>query len=175
MIVRESINFERGTPPRKSMGLGQFTKIENWLEKYYKNVSNATRDSSYTINKDFTIDIKGFFAMEWEGNLPNFINFNKVWGNFYLGHNTLTSLRGCPNIVHAGDFDCCWNNLKNLVGGPKEVYGNYYCGLNPNLESLEGLATYISGSFACNNSSGLTRSDIPAGVVIKRSISVSKW
>ena len=41
--------------------------------------------------------------------LPDYIQFNKVDGNFYISHNELTTLRGCPRIVNFFGFDN--NNL----------------------------------------------------------------
>lgn len=180
MIVREYINFERGIDPKQAMEIGMKSKIEKWLEEYFHNVSNATRESSFTINEDLTIDIDGFFACRWEGNFPDFIQFNEIRGDFmiqgFTGQwNTVkTSLRGCPQKVY-GDFDCCRNDLKNLIGGPEYVQGYYVASLNPNIQSLEGLAKYIGKSFSCNNKSNLTIKDIPGGTKIKGGINISHW
>ena len=55
MIVRESISFERSDDPKKSLGIGRRNMIQEWLEEYYHEISNATRQSKYIINKDLYI------------------------------------------------------------------------------------------------------------------------
>jgi hypothetical protein len=186
MIVRESIavNFERGGDPKKTLGVGMRGKIQEWLMEYWFNISNATKSSLFRINDDLTIDIlQGFFTTDWPGNFPDYIQFNEANCNFNImgdvrrntgDKNQMTSLRGCPRIVN-GEFGCSRNNLKNLVGGPEFVKSHYACSLNPHIESFEGIAKFIGGDFACNNKSGLTEKDIPAGVEILGSPNVHYW
>ena len=183
MIVRESISFERHRDPKHTLNIGMRTKIEEWLEEYYHEVSNATRASKYTINDDLTIDIDGFFVTDWPGNLPDFIQFNEIRGNFVIQGDLrrsvvkkgfMTSLKGCPKIVK-GEFNCSRNDLNNLIGGPETVSGNYTCSLNPHLKSLKGIATSIGGDLDCNNKSGLTEKDIPPGTKIVGRPNVHYW
>ena len=47
-------------------------------------------------------------------------------------------------------FDCSYNKLKDLKGGPEYVAGDYMCN-NNNLTSLEGLPKTIGGNFDCSN------------------------
>ena len=176
-LVREHINFKRGIDPKDAMNIGLRNQIIEWLEYYYHDISNATRAGTYIINDDLTIDIDGFFTTIWKENLPNYIQFNKIDGNFLFSEKQkVTSLKGCPKIVN-GEFYCNSNDLKNLIGGPKIVAGNYICSLNPHIKSLEGLAKKIGGMFACNNKSGLTEKDIPEGTEISDLIrtNVSHW
>jgi hypothetical protein len=185
MIVRESISFERHKDAKQTLNIGMRTKIQEWLEEYFHNISNATKSTKYTINDDLTIDLDGFFATHWMGNFPEWIQFGKT-GSFQLqgdgmrkgdnGKNLMTSLRGCPRIIY-GDFNCSRQNLTNLVGGPEEVYGNYSCSLNRNIKSFEGIAKKINGDFSCNNNSGLTERDIPTEcrLYIEGNINVHKW
>lgn len=53
----------------------------------------------------------------------------------------LTSLEGCPKIIH-GNFNCSINSLTSLIGGPERVDGYYSCSSN-NFETLDGIASYI--------------------------------
>lgn len=68
-----------------------------------------------------------------------------VDGNFMVGGNDLTSLKGSPKVVR-GNFDCSNNELKDLVGGPETVAYNMMVGGNE-LESLEGAPEEIGGKF----------------------------
>ena len=164
-LVREHIDFKRGIDPKDAMGIGQKVRIKNWLDKYFIETSEATRRSYYEINDDLTIDVEGFFAMSWKGDFPQYIQFNKIYGNFIISNCELTTLRGCPKIV-VGIFECCSNLITNLVGGPEEV-DDYICSLNKNLKSLKGLAKKINGYIACNNKASLTKRNIPKGTIIK--------
>jgi hypothetical protein len=46
-----------------------------------------------------------------------------------------------------GSFSCAYNNLKNLIGSPKEVNG-FYCADN-GLITLEGVSAIVNGNFHC--------------------------
>jgi hypothetical protein len=170
-LVREHISrFERGIDPKDAMQTGLKYRIEKWLEDHYHNISNATKAGYYEINSDSTIDIHGFFATDWDKNFPDYIQFNECYGSFQISaidEGYMTSLRGCPRIVR-GDFECCRQQLKNLVGGPEEVHGKYVCSCIETLKSLEGLAKYIGEYLACNNKSGLTINNIPKGTHIEQ-------
>jgi len=61
--------------------------------------------------------------------LPAILKDITVGGNFYCGHNKLTSLDGAPETV-GGSFYCSFNNLKSLTGAPKFVGGVFSCGFN---------------------------------------------
>jgi hypothetical protein len=107
-LVFESLNemnFQKKMDdPLVSLGVGQKHFILNWLDEM--GVEN------YTINDDLTIDVNGDLRIglyEDLDEIPEFIQFNKVYGNFYCNDNNLTSLRGCPTYV-SGDFDCSSND-----------------------------------------------------------------
>lgn len=98
-------------------------KIEGWLKEH--NIKN------YTINKDLTIDVDddvNIFANSLEnGELPDFIQFNKIIGNFSisdfrLGGYYIYSLIGCPLRVY-GNFSIRAKELDTLEGCPKKVGG----------------------------------------------------
>lgn len=80
--------------------------------------------------------------------LPDFSNFI-VKGSFYCAFNKLTSLKGCPKIVHK-DFICNFTHLTDLTGAPEYVGRNFDCSHN-RLVSLKGCPPVINGSFYCNH------------------------
>ena len=116
--------------------------IETWLEQ--QNVQN------YTINDDFTIDVDGdvnLFKTDLI-EIPDYIQFGVIRGNFDCSSNHLSSLRGCPREV-GGYFYCSDNNLTSLEGSPEKVKEGFYCGSNQ-LTSLEGAPREVD-EFYCNN------------------------
>ena len=171
-LVREHINekFTDDSDPIKDMGIGIRHKIEEWLKEYDKKVIN------YRINADLTIDadLLDFFG-SGIGNLPKYINFNKISykldfheanltslrgfpkkfnGAIYLGLNKLESLKYIP-VGKIGDLMLFSNDLKSLKGCPQEIIGNFNCSKNPNLKSLEYMPSKINGNFICFNT-GMT-------------------
>ncbi len=110
-------------------------EIHDICKKY--NIEN------YTINSDGSIDVDGgvYLSQKTLTEIP--LNFNKVGGDFLIGENRLTSLRGCPKEV-TGDFSCSRNKITNLIGGPKIVGGEYFVNSNRLLNSLEGSPTYVN-------------------------------
>src|SRR5574343_241770 len=62
----------------------------------------------------------------------------------------LDSLQGCPQMIKEGSFDCSYNRITSLIGGPTRVDFAYTCGHNE-LTDLSGCATSIGASVACNN------------------------
>jgi hypothetical protein len=181
IIVRESINFERGLDPKQAMNIGIKSQIIDWIEGYLKLIGNDKlqdwQKCYYKINDDLTINFKGGqeFNLKWywAKNLPEFIQFNKFVGYLKMENINLTSLRGCPKSID-GSFSCIKNNLKNLIGGPEIVTENYFCGQNP-FESLEGLAKEIHGKFTCNNKMGLTEKNLPKYTEITGEIKIGYW
>lgn len=122
----------------------QSTKIaiKKWLEENsYDNL-----EIEYKINNDLTIDIDNFIYTG-RGNFPKFINFRKCKGEFSCDDCEMTSLRGCPQYV-GSIFNCSYNFLKTLEGGPKRVDGSYVCRDNE-LISLKGCAEHVGGNFKC--------------------------
>jgi len=126
MIVRESISFERGKDPKKTLGIGQRYFIEKWLDEM--------EIKNYHINDDFTIDIikkPGFDGRVDISNrdlieLPEYIQFNIVPGYFAISNNLLTTLRGCPKYV-SNNFWCSRNELTSLEFCPEIVEGSFIC------------------------------------------------
>lgn len=89
----------------KNLGVGLQPQIKEWLDK--NGIVN------YTINNDLTIDVKGdvYLYRYPETELPEYIQFKNVSGDFIIEYSNLTSLKGCPKEV-GGDFYCCRCNKK---------------------------------------------------------------
>jgi hypothetical protein len=155
-LVKEHINFERGQHPFDAMGIGKRAQIQKWLDQFpeYRSFdadSNKQIKSYCVINDDLTIDVYGWLKIPHLGlgNFPDYIQFKRVFGDFCLDGNKITSLRGSPNYIE-GSFSCAYNHLTNLIGGPKIVEGTYTCSIN-DLISLEGMPEEIGGHFNCIN------------------------
>lgn len=118
-------------------------QIKEWLKDNNKFGTDGLR-----FNPDGTIDIDDF-VYAGKGNFPDFIQFNKCIGNFYVRHCEITSLRGCPKEVR-GVFSCAENNLKDLTYGPKKVKRDYFC-YGCKLISLKGAPKEIGGDFYCSD------------------------
>jgi len=115
-IVKEHINesFVNNDNKLNSLGIGKIQLIKNWLDEY--DIEN------YTINDDFTIDVKGnvVFGADTLKKLPDFIQFNIVSGYFDLQGVGIETLKGCP--YECNDFSCSHNiNLKSLKYGPQII------------------------------------------------------
>lgn len=97
-------------------------QISGWLDEHH--IKN------HTVREDLKIDVDGDVAYwDWNekyGNLPEYVTFDVVNGDFNCSINSMTSLRGCPRVVN-GDFKCFDNMLTSLDGCPEEVSGNFEC------------------------------------------------
>jgi len=153
MLVRETLYFERKKDPHHAIGIGKRYLIEQWLEEMSIKYC--------TINDDFSIDSESDVILADLGltEIPSFIQFRKVEGFFSCSYNSLTSLRGVPDIV-GDDFYCKSNLLTTLKYCPRFVRWGFDCDYN-NLVSLEGAPNSISGSFSCQkNSVQFTEEDV---------------
>lgn len=115
--------------------------IEAWLDK--NSISN------YMITDDFQVIVHGSVNLNGtlqEKRLP--INFKLVDGYFDISNNDLTSLDGCPEQV-TKDFNCSFNKLESLFGGPQKV-GDFNCSNNL-LKNLSYCPKEINGLFDCSN------------------------
>ena len=130
--------------------------IESWLNKY--DIRN------YTINDDFTIDVSGDVYLDLTDltELPEYIQFGIVKGDFDCRRGNLTSLRGCPREVGKG-FYCTLNELTSLEGAPEEVGGAFCCSLNK-LTSLKGAPKKVGGNFDCSNNQLISLEGAPKEV-----------
>jgi hypothetical protein len=100
---------------------------------------------NYTINPDGTVDVDGNVYLSGQGLKKLPLKFGKVTGDFYCGHNRLTTLEGSPKEV-GGFFSCGYNQLTTLEGAPKEVGGDFYCN-NNQLTTLEGAPKEVGCEF----------------------------
>jgi hypothetical protein len=122
-IVRERIlEFQRGQNPSDVLKLGKKKELDAWLRQHLPSVS-------YTINSDWTVDLKRDFIMPKSSNimyeLPEFIQFNECFGDFLIRDQYLKTMKGCPYFIH-GDFMVDGNKIEDLEGCPKRVDGNFF-------------------------------------------------
>ena len=123
-LVKENILFTRGSDPKKTLGIGEYKLIQDWLEKM--------EITDYRINDDMTIDI--YSANLYDKNLenfPSFIQFNNCESEFIIQYNKFTTLRGCPKYVGT-NFSCSLNLLESLEYCPKYVGQIFWCYSNKN-------------------------------------------
>jgi len=101
------------------LGIGQQHLIEKWLKQQ--------QIYTYTINDDMTIDVTDRVRIRPDtGNFPDYIQFNKINGDFNCNDCKLTTLRGCP--THVTDaFFCSRNYLTTMKYAPKIVENNFWC------------------------------------------------
>ena len=121
------------------------TQIIAWLNKY--------RIANYTLIKDakygYVVDVQGDVNLSNKKLTQLPIQFGKVSGYFDCCYNQLTSLEGGPTSV-GGIFSCHNNKLTNLEGGPTSVGESFYCAYNQ-LTSLEGGPASVCGDFYCHD------------------------
>jgi hypothetical protein len=123
------ISFKKQENPLVSLGVGQVNFIDKWLQE----IKPFMISFEYKINKDLSIDVfgncylgRGRFKFY---ELPYFIKFNIIHGDFSCDSHNLISLKGCPKIVE-GNFYCKNNNLTTLEGCPEKVGGIFNCRRN---------------------------------------------
>lgn len=89
---------------------------------------------NFSINSDLIVDVDDsviLYLVPME-QLP--VQFGYVKGDFILGENGLTTLKGVPHTV-GGDFICGGNKIKDLDFFPKDIYSRIIL-LNNQLESF---------------------------------------
>ena len=130
--------------------------VEEWLKKY--NIGN------YTINRDLTIDVDGDVNLFKKDliEIPDYIQFGVIRGNFDCSSNHLSSLRGCPREV-GGYFDCSNNKLTSLEGSPREVGGFFDC-YNNQLTTLKGSLEKAGWNFNCSHNKLISLEGAPVMV-----------
>ena len=124
---------------RKNLGLGKDELIRKWLDEH--GVKN------YKIIDDLTIDVhQTVWLTIIDEEIPEYIQFGKVYGDFNMTHSTVKTLRGCP--YYCQTFNCRFcDEITNLIGAPKRVSYGFNCGYCKNLVSLEGAPDTINGDF----------------------------
>lgn len=106
-------------------------RVERMIKDYIRNGIKGNLDLS---NRNLTV-------------LPDILKNVTVDGNFWCGHNKLTSLKNAPSIV-VGSFWCGNNKLTTLAGSPSSVGRNFDCSYN-DLTSLEFAPTNVGRDFWC--------------------------
>jgi len=122
-----------------AIGLPEYLELFEEVEKY--------QIENYTFNDDLSIDVNGYvnlYKMELT-KMP--VKFRNVSGDFDCSYNNLTSLVGGPETV-GGNFYCEDNKLTSLLGSPEKVEGNFNCNYNK-LTSLLGSPETVGGNFYC--------------------------
>lgn len=91
---------------------------------------------TFTINPDYSVDVKGSVDIREMGlsSLP--VKFRNIEGDFDCSYNNLKNLVNSPDTI-SGLFDCSLNSIYTLIGGPRVVMGGYYCSDNK-LTDLQG-------------------------------------
>lgn len=122
--------FVQDSDPIKDMRVGIPFLIKDWFLKEL-NVAESSFNKYVTINDDYTIDLsfpvifKNVIENRETYEFPEFIQFNET-NDFDISELNLTTLRGCPKIVH-GDFECDDNKLTSLDFCPEFVEGDFIC------------------------------------------------
>jgi len=104
--VYSKMDFEKTGDPLKDMRMGIKAKISQWLDMMDIEGYQIADDLSITVLKDVNL-----VNRELE-ELPEFINFHKIWGSFYAGGNPWQSLRGFPKEIY-GDLQI--NSISNIL------------------------------------------------------------
>lgn len=120
--------------------------IDSWLK------NNVKIEGSYIINNNGEIDVEGNITLK-EGlkEIPDYIQFGAVTGNFYCVRNYLKDLKGCPK--EAKTFICNLSyNITSLEGAPikAEFINASHC---PKLVSLSGAPVKVNRFVAHDNPS----------------------
>lgn len=121
-------------------------------EQEIHNICKEYNITNYTINPDGSIDVDGNVDLSYMDLTEIPLKFNKVSGSFYCHDNQLKSLVGGPKEV-GRNFDCYNNQLTSLERSPIELGGSFYCYKNQ-LTSLEGYNVEYDKLY-CNNKDGL--------------------
>lgn len=155
----------------KNLGIGEKVQIEKWLKEH--NVKN------FTINDDLTIDVNGDLFIE--DDLPDFINFNKVYADCTVWHTNVTTLRGVPKYVD-GYFTCRRTSIESLEGCPIEIGNEFEVTYNKKLKNIDNLpqkvgyiTKFYSNSKRVNNNTYQKLCDITKNEVFIKEKDYHSW
>lgn len=79
-----------------------------------------------------------------EEQLPDFIQFKQVGGNFLCAYSHLTSTKGFPRVVDLS-FDCSSSALTSLEGMPETINRDFICRGMPFTEEDIRANIHVSG------------------------------
>jgi len=114
-------SFTRGSEDKLSgLGLGKLALIKGWLEKY--------DIKHYLLNDDDSIDVDGSVNLNKAGltEIPDYIQFRRINGSFFIGSNELKSCKGFPiNVKNSFDMEA--NGIFTLKYAPEYVGISIWC------------------------------------------------
>ena len=126
-------------------------KVEDWLTE---NLRLQPNDYKLLLIKDnggkelvFEIDVfcRDVNLMDFpEKQLPDFIQFKQVGGNFLCAYSHLTSTKGFPRVVDLS-FDCSSSALTSLEGMPETINRDFICRGMPFTEEDIRANIHVSG------------------------------
>ena len=71
MLVRESISFQRGQDPKKTLGIGEeHLPYKIWKELFYEALTKKLLDENFD-NKDIPMFLKTVELLDWTKNIHN--------------------------------------------------------------------------------------------------------
>ena len=112
-FVHESLlEFEKGQDPKAAIGIGRNAKIKKWFDEYNERKASWEDPAVYKINPDGSVDIKGDFRFHGDREIPEFIKFNTIHGNFTMQYNDyLENLDFLPDHIK-GNLDFYANSIR---------------------------------------------------------------
>ena len=116
-----------------NLGIGEEKQIRDWLESH--------KIRNYTLNNDLSIDVRG--KVEIYEDLPEYIQFNNIYGSFIVLFENVTSMKGFPKYVEKSFF-ISKTNIEILDNCPEEV-NDFEIILNKKLKKIESLPKKING------------------------------
>ena len=127
------------------------TKMGNGL--FLNSVQNLKSLSGATLNSGKKTEISIYSCSDLESlgeDLPEEVREFKIINSFNDREIPLSSLSGCPKIVHV--YFCVENSgIRSLEGGPEDVRGEKYkVDENKSLSSLRGFPLEFKGKFSSN-------------------------
>ena len=124
--------FTEDSDPIEDMSIGIRAKIKKWCKEMWIDDYFINDDMSIDVFYDVTFNMgdmyprrghhKGFQGVE----LPDYIQFGTVHGDFKCQASGLKTLRGVPYYVK-GTFFCSANHLTSFEYAPKQVDGDFFC------------------------------------------------
>ena len=111
------------------------------LKKYQKCGCFPKAPGSITLHEDGTVSVRGTVDIAGMDLAAIPFKFRKITGSFFCNANKLKSLDGCPEFI-GDDFNCSYNDLTSLLGGPKVVKGSYLA-INNKLNTIEGFPLQV--------------------------------
>jgi len=147
-LVRETINFTRGSDPKDTLDLGIEWKIDNWLKEHDL---HSQYEILWHVDGRIEIDYYGVIQFDhktWpEKILPDYIRFRKAFGVDLQAPLKLKNenLEGFPREVFGkstGYFLAPANKLTSFIRVPQIIEGSLILDYNP-IGSLAGLPRKI--------------------------------